>query len=158
MNIFDYFAEEETDIENKLAELTKNYEVWTREHVFDRVKEVCDAIMGHLKKQSLLLLNNITGGSAELRALFAEAQKDHMKVQEEIGQLVEVHVDEPNYDEYLRNLLNVLQEHIVFSKRLYAGVQENMSKQELDNLNAQFSNMILHATDFNTLQAPNNAP
>ncbi len=46
MNIFEYFAEEERDIEHKLDALVKNYEVWTREMVFDRVKEVCDEIMG----------------------------------------------------------------------------------------------------------------
>jgi len=154
MNIFEYFAEEESDIERKLHELTKNYEMWTREQVFDRVKEVCDAIMGHLKKQSLLILQNFTPGTEELRNLFREAQEDHMLVNEEIGQLVEVHVDEPNYDEGLRNLLAVVEKHVAFSKRLYSGLQANLSKQDLDNLNAQFSNMVLHATDFNTLQTP----
>lgn len=154
MNIFDYFAEEESDIEHKLQQLTENYEIWTREQVFDRVKEVCDAIIGHLKKQSLLILKNLTPANDELEKLFREAQNDHMLVNEEIGQLVEVHVDEPNYVESLTALLQVCQKHTQFSKRLYAGLQANLSKQELDNLNAQFSNMVLHATDFNTLQAP----
>jgi hypothetical protein len=154
MNIFDYFDEEESDIEKKLKELTENYEVWTREQVFDRVKAVCDAIMGHLKKQSLLILKNFTPGNEELISLFREAQKDHMVVNEEIGQLVEVHVDEPNYDECLASLLKVMETHIEFSKRLYAGLKANLSTQELDNLNAQFSDMVLHATEFNTLQAP----
>lgn len=153
MNIFEYFDEEERDIEAKLEALNANYEIWTREQVFDKVKEVCDAIMGHLKKQNALLLNNIKGVPA-LAGMLADAQKDHLKVQDEIGQLVEVHVDEPGYDEYLKNLLVVLEEHIEFSKRLYENIDKSVNPQDLDNLNAQFNNLILHSTDFNALQSP----
>lgn len=153
MNIFEYFDEEERDIEAKLEALTANYEIWTREQVFDKVKEVCDAITGHLKKQSTLLVSNIKGHDS-LSDLYEAAQRDHRKVEDEIGQLVEVHVDEPGYDEYLKNLLNVLHEHIAFSKKLYADIKAKVEPASLDALNEKFNNMILHSTDFNSLQPP----
>jgi hypothetical protein len=152
MNVFEYFAEEEQHMEQSLAELIANYEIWSREQVFDAVKVICDSIKGHLKKQSILLLSKLEG-SAQRTGLLDEARNDHDRIEEEIGQLVEVHVDEPNYDEYLRNLLKALKQHIAFSKRLYGGVQRSVSKPELDRLNEEFSNVILHSTDFNYLQA-----
>lgn len=151
MNIFEYFAEEEADIERNLAAVTENYEAWSREKVFDSVKAICDSIMAHLKKQSTLIVQNFNT-TGPLQDLFTEAQRDHNKVEDELGQLTQVHVDEPNYDEYLKNLLKVIDEHIVFSRRFYGELQRRASKQELDNLNAQFNNIILHSVDFNTIQ------
>lgn len=51
MDIFEYLAAEHNDIEAKLIELTDNYDTWSREQVFDRVKVVCDAIIGHLRSK-----------------------------------------------------------------------------------------------------------
>jgi hypothetical protein len=153
MNIFEYFYEEVRDIEEKLVETTNNYEIWTREQVFDHVKVVCDEIMGHLKKQTSLLLNNLNEQKASLNEIMVEAQKDHRLVEDEIGQLTQVHVDEPNYQESLRNLLKVLEQHIAFSRRLYAKVKETATPQELELLNSRFNNVLLHSTDFNSLQA-----
>src|ERR1700733_5111143 len=100
MNVFEYFPDEEQSIELSLVELTANYEVWSREQVFDRVKLICDNLMGHLKKHDALLLSKLEG-SSQLVSLLADYKKDRAAVEEEIGQLVEVHVDEPEYEECL---------------------------------------------------------
>jgi len=151
MNIFEYFTDEVADIERKLDELTRNYSNWSREQVFDSTKEILDEIGGHLKKQNVLLFQNCADVSKQ-SDLLAQAQRDHAKIEEEIGQIVEVHVDEPNYDEYLRNLLTTIHEHIAFSKKLYAEIQSRSSETDLASLNAQFNDIILHSTDFNSLQ------
>lgn len=151
MDIFSYLAAEHKDIEEKLIELTDNYTTWTREQVFDRVKLICDAIMGHLKKQENLLLNNLTK-TEDLQPLLEECQKDRAKVEEEIGQLVMVHVDEPAYEEYLSNLLKVIEEHITFSKKFYRALKEKADAGELTNINNQLKDMVLHTSEYNTIQ------
>jgi hypothetical protein len=151
MNVFEYFQGEEQFIELSLVELTANYEVWSREQVFDRVKLICDNLKGHLKKHDVLLLSKLEG-SSQLQNLLTDYKKDRAAVEEEIGQLVEVHVDEPEYDDCLVKLLKVVEAHIAFSRQLYEGIQQFATKQELDKLNKQFSEVVLHSTDFNYLQ------
>jgi hypothetical protein len=153
MNIFEYFGEEEHDIDEKLIDVTANYGAWTREQVFDQVKMICDQIMGHMKKQTMLLLENLDQANPDLAVILQSFKKDHLKVEDEIGQLTQVHVDEPGYDEYLRNLLQVFEEHIRFSQNLYHEITEKAPQGEIVKLNAQFNNVILHSTDFNSLQA-----
>src|SRR5262249_4383828 len=140
-------------IEEKLEAVTQNYRIWTREQVFDRVKEVCGAITGLLKKESSLLLKRLTP-SGELATAVREAQSDARRVEDEIGQLVEVHVDEPHYESYLENLLKVMRNHLSFSKKLFATIKEKGSQQEINNINVMFNDMMLHSVDFNTTQAP----
>jgi len=144
-------AEEHNDIDEKLIELTDNYETWSREKIFDRVKVVCDAIMGHLKKQENILLNNLSK-TPDLVALMQEAQVDRAKVEEEIGQLVMVHVDEPGYQEYLSNLLRVIEDHIAFSKTFYAKLKENANPAELKKINESLKDMVLHTSEYNAIQ------
>lgn len=151
MDIFEYLSAEQKDIEEKLIELTDNYDTWSREQVFDRVKVVCDAIMGHLKKQSNLLLDNLTK-TEDLVPLMQEAQTDRAKVEEEIGQLVMVHVDEPAYEEYLSNLLRVIEEHIQFSKSFYARLKDNANPNEIKSINQSVKDMILHTSEYNAIQ------
>ncbi len=151
MDIFEYLAAEHNDIEEKLIELTDNYDSWSREKVFDSVKVVCDAIMGHLKKQENILLNNLTN-TEDLAALMQSAQVDRAKVEEEIGQLVMVHVDEPAYEEYLSNLLKVIEEHIAFSKSFYAKLRDNANPSELKKINQSLKDMVLHTSEYNAIQ------
>lgn len=151
MDIFEYLTEEHNDIEEKLIELTDNYDTWSREKIFDRVKVVCDAIMGHLKKQENILLNNLTKTS-DLVPLMQSAQVDRAKVEEEIGQLVMVHVDEPAYEEYLSNLLRVIEEHIAFSKSFYAQLKDQANPNELVKINQSLKDMVLHTAEYNAIQ------
>ncbi len=144
-------AAEHNDIEEKLIELTDNYDSWSREKVFDSVKVVCDAIMGHLKKQENILLNNLTN-TEDLAALMQSAQVDRAKVEEEIGQLVMVHVDEPAYEEYLSNLLKVIEEHIAFSKSFYAKLRDNANPSELKKINQSLKDMVLHTSEYTAIQ------
>lgn len=151
MDIFEYLAEEHNDIEEKLIELTDNYETWSREKIFDHVKVVCDAIMGHLKKQQNILLNNLAQ-TPDLTALLKDASADRRKVEDEIGQLVMVHVDEPGYQEYLSNLLRVIEEHIQFSKSFYANLKQNANPAELKKINDSLKEMVLHTSEYNAIQ------
>lgn len=151
MDIFSYFEEETLDIEKKLEDVTANYDSYSTEQVFDKVKVVCDSIMAHLKKQTDLLLANIDK-TAQIEPLLLECQRDRAKVEEEMGQLVMVHVNEPGYDAYLAKLLKVIEEHVAFSRKFYAKLKEAVPPGQLEKVNEQLTQMVLHSADYNTLQ------
>ena len=152
MDIFDYLAEEDKDIENKLKEVTDNYTRWSRERVFDRVKLIGDEIMGHVKKQDHLLIEHVEKTYSTAKWL-RESAKDRMAVEDELGQLVMVHVDEPNYEECLAQLLKVVRDHVVFSRRLFAALRVEIPKAEQDSMNTQLMDVVLHSADYNSIQS-----
>ncbi len=156
MDIFNYFDEECADIEKKLKAVTENYHTWSREKVFDQVKLICDSIMGHLKKQENLLLANIDKTTALQESLDA-CQRDRARVEEEIGQLVMVHVDEPAYDEYLANLLKAIEQHIEFSRGFYKRLREIVPSNQLETVNTQLADMVLHTAEYNAIQTSGGA-
>jgi hypothetical protein len=152
MDIFAFLEEEVIDIEKKLNELRDHYSDWSREHVFDRVKLICDAIGAHIKKEKSLLVDNVDVTSSEITTLMTEYNKDRAELTEEVGQLVMVHVDEPEYQECLAKLLKVVEEHVAFSRKFYAKLKEHMTQSQLDLSNQQLSDVVHHSVDFNTIQ------
>ncbi len=104
-----------------------------------------------MKKLDVLLASKLTG-YADLSGLLEESKKDRLKLEDELGRLVEVHVDEPNYDEVVQSLLLVFKEHVTFTERFLTMVRTSISKDDLANLNAQLTNIVLHSTDFNSVQ------
>ncbi len=151
MDIFSYFEEENADIEKKLSDVTTNYNSYSTEEVFDRVKVICDSIMAHLKKQENLLLANIDK-TPQITQVLEECQKDRARIEEEIGQLVMIHVNEPEYDDNLAKLLKVIEQHIAFSRTFYSKLKQVVPAAQLEKVNEQLSQLVLHSTDFNTLQ------
>jgi hypothetical protein len=151
MDIFSYFEEENRDIEKKLQDVTANYNSYTTEQVFDKVKVVCDSIMAHLKKQENILLANIDK-TPQIEDILIECQKDRANVEEEIGQLVMIHVNEPAYDDNLAKLLKAVEQHIAFSRRFYAKLKESISASQLEKVNEQLTQLVLHSAEYNTLQ------
>ena len=152
MEIFAFLEEEALDIEKKLKELRKNYSQWSREHVFDRVKLICDAIGGHLKKEKDLLTGNVDLHSAQVKELMSEREKDSAKLTEEVGQLVMVHVDEPEYEECLNKLLQAVEQHVSFSRHFYARLKGQMTQGQLDSTNQQLTDVVHHSADYNSIQ------
>jgi hypothetical protein len=152
MDIFAFLEEEVLDIEKKLKELIENYSEWSREHVFDRVKLICDAIGAHTKKEKALLVENVDTTSSEMQSLMTEYNKDRAKLTEEVGQLVMVHVDEPEYQECLGKLRKVVEEHVTFSRKFYADLKKNMTQSQVELSNQQLSDVVRHSVDYNTIQ------
>jgi hypothetical protein len=152
MDIFAFLEEEVLEIEKKINELRENYSEWSREHVFDRVKLICDAIGAHVKKEKSLLVDNVDTSSSEMTALMSEYAKDRARLTEEVGQLVMVHVDEPEYQECLTKLLKAVEEHVSFSRKFYADLKKHMTQSQLDVSNQQLSDVVHHSVDYNTIQ------
>ncbi len=155
MDTFSYFEDELRDIDKKLEDLTTNYKSYTTEEVFDRVKIVCDSIVGHLKKQEHILLVNVDK-LPQLESVLQECQKDRARVEEELGQLVMVHVNEPEYDHYLNELRRVIEQHREFCERFYSKLKEELPASALMAADAQLNDMILHTSDYNSIQAGGN--
>ena len=151
MDIFSYFEDETRDIEKRLDDVVRNYKNYSTGLVFDKVKVICDSIMAHLKKQENLLLANIDKNE-KIDSMLPDLQKDRARIEEEIGQLVMIHVNEPEYDKQLASLLEVVRQHIDFSRSFYDCLKETVSKEQLDKVNDQLNQLVLHSVDYNSLQ------
>jgi len=151
MNIFAFFIEEQQEIEDKLKYVTENYGHLSREEVFDKVKYIGDAVTGHLKKQERLLLSHVEK-TDEVQPFLAACKKDFSNLKEELGQLVMVHVDEPEYQKCLKRLLLIFEDHIKFSNEMYEKLKDFLSEQDVVEMNEALHVMVHHASDFNTLQ------
>ncbi|MDR3613442.1 MAG: hypothetical protein P4L53_07740 [Candidatus Obscuribacterales bacterium] len=151
MNIFAFFKEEQQDIEEKLKYVTENYGHLSREEVFDKVKYIGDAVTGHLKKQHKLLLSHVEKNE-KVQPFLDACQKDASILKEELGQLVMVHVDEPEYEKCLKRLLLIFEDHIKFSNKMYEKLKDFLSEQDVVEMNEELNVMVHHASDFNTLQ------
>ena len=157
MNIFAFFKEEQQDIEEKLLYVTENYGTLSKEEVFDKVKYIGDAVTGHLKKQEKLLLSHVdkTGDNAvdpaKVQPFLDACRKDQSNLKEELGQLVMVHVDEPEYQKCLKKLLLIFEDHIKFSNEMYEKLKDFLSAQDVAEMNEEL-NVMIHQSEFNTLQ------
>ncbi len=137
MDVIEYLKEENLRIRKLIQRLITNYRIWSRDEVFDRVREICDGIMVHLNKQDHLLLQHI---------LIHESLKDSVHtvkgarsaVEDEVGRLVEVHVDEPEYVKCLDMVLRQVIDLANASEDLYDGIRKTLSKEESDALTENF--------------------
>jgi hypothetical protein len=151
MNIFAFFKEEQQEIEEKLKYVTEIYGTLSREEVFDKVKYIGDAVTGHLKKQEKLLLSHVEK-TEKVQPFLEACQKDANNLKEELGQLVMVHVDEPEYQKCLKKLLLMFEDHIKFSNEMYEKLKDFLSEQDVVEMNEELNVMVHHSTDLNTLQ------
>jgi len=133
-----------------LEELIKNYPKMTREAAFAQVKGICGAIENHLRKQKTLLIDNLPQDSLDCPIL-KESENDRAKVSEEMGQLVMVHVDEPEYVGCLSKLLQAVNGHIEFSERFYAHLRKMIPKENLDGINSSLEEEVFTLADFDKL-------
>jgi hypothetical protein len=152
MNVLEYFRDEHAVIEKELDSLLQHYSGWTREQVFDEVKLLCDAINGHLKKEEELLLLNIADNSA-LQEELNTSKADRVRVKDEIGQLISVHVDEPGFPEFLRNLQEKFTEHSKFCEALCNSIETHAKKSELAHIDSQLQHILVSAAGYNNLSA-----
>jgi hypothetical protein len=151
MDIFSYFDDETRDIEKRLDDVVTNYKNYSTELVFDKVKVICDSIMAHLKKQENLLLVNIDKNE-KIESMLPDLQTDRARIEEEVGQLVMIHVNEPEYDTQLASVLKVIRRHIEFSRSFYACLKETVPHEQIEKVNDQLNQLVLHSVDYNSLQ------
>lgn len=151
MDVFEFFSAEHELIERKLRNLAQNYFNWTREQVFDGVKECCDHIRGHLDKEEELLLDKLQRKGITSR-LLEELAHDRQSMLDDIENLVMVHVDEPGYDEYLKSLHNRFADHIGHCKRSFDHIKKHGDQKDLERINEELKELIVHSVGYNYIQ------
>lgn len=151
MDVFEFFSAEHDLTERKLRNLAENYFNWTREQVFDGIKEACDHIRGHLDKEEELLLEKLQGKGTTTRHL-EELAHDKQSLLGEIENLVMVHVDEPGYDEYLKSLHSRFVEHVQRCRRAFDHIKKHADKKQLDEINEELNELIVHSVGYNYIQ------
>lgn len=137
MDVIGFLQEENTRLRNLIGSLITNYSTLTRDEVFASVREICDATVNHLDKQHHLLLERLRGKEG-YEDLFHRINAARSAVADEVGRLVEVHVDEPEYRSCLADLLKTLERHAAVSDEFYRHVASTLSSPEWDAINESF--------------------
>jgi hypothetical protein len=150
MELFEYLKEEDQIIEDKLNDLIKNFQAKTREEIFDSVKVLCDLIRAIVDKKSTLVTAKLSNIGVEA-PLKEEAINDRQTLLEEIESLVMVHVDEPGFDDLLKNLHKRYHSHRNFWFGMEKKLPTILSPNKRSELEANFKSFSHAITGFNTL-------
>lgn len=144
MDVISFLQEENTRLRNLIWTLITNYKTSTRDEVFDSVREICDGIVNHLDKQRHVLLEKLNASSCP-EDLMQRLATERSGVSDEIGRLVEVHVDEPEYVECLTAVLRELDEHAAISDEFYRHVATTVKGPEWDAINESFKSHLFQS-------------
>lgn len=135
MDIFQYFEEEHTFIEERLSELEHNYKDWSAERVFVRATKMIDAITKHFDKQESMVISELKQYEA-LNAVIAECLVDRKHILDAIDDLLMDHIDSHEFRGNIGKLLKAVRQHISFSDhRLYQAIRANVPAEKLAELN-----------------------
>src|SRR6516164_8263393 len=151
-NIFKYLEEEQELIQDKLANLVRDFRQSTREQNFDEVKLICDRLRAYCKKQLDLLLDKIQDRT-RCQAELEETNRKRASILDDLNELVMIHVDEPGYDDYLVKLLNHTESFFQTSKTLYDTLSRTVSSQVPGKIDADLQEVIHSDVGFNELPA-----
>ncbi len=143
MDAFEYLELDHCRIDQQLRSLIDNYDHWPIREVFDKSVRIFDEIRHHFARQESLLCASIRG-MANSRKLMSQCLADRESIQAEIDNLLMSHVDDADFKEELRALLEKIDKHIqFFHETLYSNLQERLSPQARLDLDTKFEQMML---------------
>ena len=142
MEIFKYLVEDNASIAQRLTETAKNYSVWTQEQVFEEAKKAFSSIKEHFSSESILE-NNLKNGTA-VQSILTEVSKLKKEITAEVEQIVEIHVDEPGFEQSLETIAAKFTQYSQFCKeKFYPAIQKVLSVDELKYINKQMEQKVL---------------
>jgi len=154
-DVFNYLKEEQALTIANLSELVQNFSDKNREEVFDEVKLVCDQLRGYLKKQSVLLIDELENKNEKgYSSLLKETKKMQDQLFDDLETIVMVHVDEPGYGSYLSNLLKHAEDYFAASQKLFVKLRETLPEPTLNKVNEKLATIIHSDVGFNSIQTP----
>jgi hypothetical protein len=142
MDIFTYLDDDNAKIAQRLSETAKNYSTWARDRIFEEAKKAFASIKEHFDKE-VILESNIKS-SQTVQSLLAEASRQRKEIAAEVDQIVEIHVDEPGFEQSLETMANKYHQYAQYCKeKLYPAIKKILSADELKHINDQIEQKIL---------------
>ena len=147
VTVFEFLSEDHAMIASRLKRALDSFAEWSLDKRFNEAVEIMDGIRRHLERQKSLCLDLIENHSPESKALEHCLQKsirEHIRIMESLSDLIMQHVDGPDFEESLKNLLEKMRDHIEFSEdELFAEARKHLSPKELDTMNLQLNEALL---------------
>ena len=142
MDIFSYFQADHAHIERRLQELTARYRDLSAGEVHERASKIFNAIQVHFDKQAALLLEpikNIEG----VEPILAECSGERRTIINEIEDLLNLHVDDADFNKQMKRVLKLIENHISFSdKDLYERIKAVVPADVLTKINDTIADTI----------------
>jgi len=141
MDVFKYLEEDKSSIVQRLNETAKNYSVWARDKVFEEAKNDFSSIKEHFSRESILE-NNLKDGKA-IQNLLSEVSGLRNEITTEVDEIVEIHVDEPGFEQSLESIAKKFSQYAQYCKeKYYPAMKKILSADELKHIQDQFEQKI----------------
>jgi hypothetical protein len=142
-DIFQYFRDDDKNIEEKLVKLIEQYPNWSFDQVLEESQKIFAAIKDHYHKKEPVLIKHL-GHIKNLRANLKEFCKQRDAIDNEIENLVMIHVNEPVYKRSLQALLLRTRENRKFCDEVfYPQLREQLSDKQLNYITNQLKSQVL---------------
>jgi hypothetical protein len=141
MDVFNYLDEDNKKIAETLRQIVQNYSGWAFERVFEEAKKVFESIKNHFAKDTLL--ENNMKNPKQLENLLSEVAQKRKDITADIEQIVEIHVDEPGFEQSLETIANKYDQYHQYCKdKLYPKMKESLSPDEKKHIEEQLEQKI----------------
>lgn len=143
MDILTYFQADHAHIEKMLNELILRYNRLSPAQIFEQAVRIFEAVRVHFDKQEVLLLGaieNIEG----LQPIIKECLDDRRRILAEIEDAVNLHVDEADFNEKMKDVLKLIENHVRFSDTdLYVQLRKHAPAEVIQTANERLATAIL---------------
>ncbi len=142
MDVISHLEEDNARISKCLMETAQNYSQWTRDRIFEEAKKIFASIKEHFSKDAIL--ENNLKDSGPVANLLAEVSKQRKEITSEVEQIVEIHVDEPGFEQALETIAEKFAQYSQYCKeKFYPAMKKLLSTDELKHIQEQFEQKIL---------------
>ena len=135
MELISYLTEQQERLIDSLTELLKTVGTIPPDKTMDKIVNINQGLTAHVKIEEDLLISQVAG-TDKCGNVVEKFQKSKNELLEEIGQLTQVHIDEPDFAHSLGKLLTVAQNYKAFDEQLFAKVKHCLSQDKLKEINS----------------------
>jgi hypothetical protein len=142
MDIFTFLEDDAAHIAERLTETGKNYSTWTRDRIFEEAKNLFQAIKDHFAKVAIVE-NNLKNPEG-LKNDLIQFNKLRDSITSDVEQIVEIHVDEPGFEQSFEQIAKKFTKFAQYSKdTFFPIIKKNLSAEDLKHIQQQFDQKVL---------------
>lgn len=142
MDIFSLLEDDGARIAKRLTETGKNYSTWTRDRIFEEAKSVFQAIKDHFAK--VAILENNLKRPEEIKSTLSQLNTLRDSISADVQQIVEIHVDEPGFEQALEQIAKKFSQFTLYSKEtFFPAIKKSLSEDDLKHIQQQIDQKVL---------------
>ncbi len=143
MDVFKYLEDDNNSIVQRFSEIIENYSKWATERVFEESKKAFSSVHQHIAQEAIVE-NNLKNDVAIERVL-ADATNQKKEITSQLEQIVELHIDEPGYEQSLEIIAKKYKEYVnLCTEQFYPSLKKVISPDELKHISDQLEQKVLN--------------